>query len=71
MGQLLVTVWPEGEGWRVDDGRVSEYHRFKSVAVARAEILAEEHTAAGMTLQMVVMAPYPPYQPRAMAVGAR
>jgi hypothetical protein len=67
---MLVTVWPEGEGWRVDDGAVSEYYRFQSAAVSRAEILAEAHVAAGKALQMVVMAPYPPYRPASMAARA-
>ena len=66
---MLVTVWPEGEGWRVDDGRVSEFHGSKSAAVARAEAMAEEHAAAGLPLQMVVMAPYPVNGARVRGAG--
>ncbi|MDB5451566.1 MAG: hypothetical protein JWO33_144 [Caulobacteraceae bacterium] len=57
MGRLLVTVWPEGQGWRVDDGVVSEFYSGRAAAVARAEMLADEHTAAGRQLQIAMMAP--------------
>jgi hypothetical protein len=55
MARLLVTVWPEAGGWRVDDGSVSEFYRARSSAVARAEMLADLHSAAGRELGMVFM----------------